>query len=82
MIARIIAAAVIGLVLAGHALAGERQPAAAVPSRIDSLVNDFMATNHTPAVSVAVVRGRDTLVVKGYGEASVELHRRTTASTR
>jgi D-alanyl-D-alanine carboxypeptidase len=81
MIARIITDSLIGLVLAGHALAAQRPPAGAVPGRIDSLVNDFMATRHTPAVSVAVVRGPDTLVMKGYGEASVELHRPATAST-
>lgn len=81
MIARIITAALIGLVLTGHALAAQRPPADVVSGRIDSLVNDFMATSHTPAVSVAVVRGPDTLVMKGYGEASVELHRPATAST-
>ena len=81
MIARITTASLIGLVLAGHALAAQRPPTEAVPGRIDSLVNDFMATQHTPAVSVAVVRGPDTLVMKGYGEASVELHRPATAST-
>jgi D-alanyl-D-alanine carboxypeptidase len=81
MIARIITAALVDLVLAGHALAAQRPPADTVPARIDSLVNDFMARSHTPAVSVAVVRGPDTLVMKGYGEASVELHRPATAST-
>jgi CubicO group peptidase (beta-lactamase class C family) len=81
MIARTIAAALAGFFHVGHALAAQRPLAPAVSARIDSLVKDFMATNHTPAVSVAVVRGPDTLVMKGYGEASVELHRPATAST-
>ena len=34
-----------------------------------------------PPISVAVLRGCDTLVMKGYGDASVEAHRAATAST-
>ena len=81
MIARITTSALIGIVLASHTLAAQRRPAGTIAGRIDSLVNDFMAMSHTPAVSVAVVRGPDTLVMKGYGEANVELHRPATAST-
>ncbi|HEY2162538.1 MAG TPA: serine hydrolase domain-containing protein, partial [Gemmatimonadaceae bacterium] len=52
-----------------------------VTTRVDSLAAEFLARTHTPAISVAVLRGSDTLVMKGYGDASVELHRPATAST-
>src|SRR5690349_14026020 len=69
------------VVLAGG-VAGAQQPSrAALVARIDSLANAFIADTHTPAVSVAVLRGSDTIVMKGYGEASVEAHRPATAST-
>src|SRR5690242_21945200 len=54
---------------------------AALVARIDSLANAFIADTHTPAVSVAVLRGSDTIVMKGYGDASIELHRAATAAT-
>lgn len=69
-------------VLASAAAAGAQQPSrAALVARIDSLANAFIADTHTPAVSVAVVRGSDTIVMKGYGDASIEHHRAATAST-
>jgi CubicO group peptidase (beta-lactamase class C family) len=49
--------------------------------RIDSLAKDYMTSRKAPAVSIAVVRGRDTLVMKGYGLASREANRAATAST-
>jgi len=59
-----------------------QQPSRAeLVTRIDSLANAFIADTHTPAISVAVLRGSDTIVMKGYGDASVELHRPATAST-
>jgi len=54
---------------------------AALVNRIDSLATAFLANSHTPAISVAVLRGSDTLVMKGYGDASIEAHRAATAST-
>jgi D-alanyl-D-alanine carboxypeptidase len=54
---------------------------ASLETRIDSLATAFITNTRTPAVSVAVLRGSDTLVMKGYGEASVEAHRPATAST-
>jgi CubicO group peptidase (beta-lactamase class C family) len=54
---------------------------AALVARVDSLVNDYMAVRKAPAVSVALLRGSDTLVMKGYGLASVEAKRPATAST-
>ena len=53
----------------------------AIESRVDSLAADFLASTHTPAVSVALLQGSDTLVMKGYGDADVERHRPATAST-
>jgi D-alanyl-D-alanine carboxypeptidase len=59
-----------------------QQPSrATLTARIDSLAGAFIADTHTPAVSVAVLRGTDTLVMKGYGDASIDSHRAATAST-
>jgi CubicO group peptidase (beta-lactamase class C family) len=54
---------------------------AAIIARIDSLAKDYMTLKKAPAVSIAVVRGKDTLVMKGYGLASRETNRAATAST-
>ena len=72
--------AVVLLVVAGQAHAQESGDAAIV-ARIDSLAKDYMALKKTPGVSIAVVRGKDTLVMKGYGLASREANRPATAST-
>jgi D-alanyl-D-alanine carboxypeptidase len=45
---------------------------AALAARIDSLVVAFRADERIPGLSVAVVRGADTLLYKGYGLANVE----------
>ena len=72
---------VISLTLASR-LANAQQPTRdVVATRVDSLAAAFLADTHTPAISIAVLRGSDTLVMKGYGDASVELHRPATAST-
>jgi len=63
-------------------LANAQQPSKdVVATRVDSLAAAFLANTHTPAISVAVLRGSDTVVMKGYGDASVELHRPATAAT-
>lgn len=79
----ILAAAFVAFGVAGHAAAAAAQRSTSTPlvGRIDSLVDDFMATNHTPGVSVAVVRASDTLVMKGYGVSNIDVHRLATAST-
>ena len=68
-------------ILAMPGAAGAQQAAAtqrAIPTRAqvaaftDSLVNASMRATRTPGVSVAVVRGQDTLVLKGYGFADLE----------
>jgi D-alanyl-D-alanine carboxypeptidase len=58
-----------------------RPDRAALVARVDSLVNDYIAVRKAPAVSVALLRGSDTLVMKGYGFASREAQRLATAST-
>ena len=55
------------------------QPRPALPARAevarlaDSLVGALMATNGIPAISVAIVRGTDTLLMRGWGKANLEL---------
>lgn len=40
---------------------------------VDSVVGEALATGELAGISVAVVRGRDTLVLRGYGHANLEL---------
>jgi D-alanyl-D-alanine carboxypeptidase len=40
---------------------------------VDSLAQEALATGDVAGISVAVVRGRDTLVLRGYGRANLEL---------
>jgi CubicO group peptidase (beta-lactamase class C family) len=47
-------------------------PRAQLASRIDSLVTAALRTGPVAALSVAVVKGRDTIVMKGYGYADLE----------
>src|SRR5829696_3441493 len=44
-------------------------------ARIDSLVMAHLADGRVPSAAVAVVRGRDTLVMRGYGFADVDAKR-------
>jgi D-alanyl-D-alanine carboxypeptidase len=69
------------LALGAVSAPGQQTSRASLETRIDSLATAFITNTRTPAVSVAVLRGSDTLVMKGYGEASVEAHRPATAST-
>jgi CubicO group peptidase (beta-lactamase class C family) len=61
--------------------------AAAPPSRaqliarIDSLAADFIKGAPAPSVAVAVVKGNDTIVMKGYGYADIEANRSATPTT-
>lgn len=56
---------------AGHASA--QAPRATLIARIDSLVMIPIAAHQTAGASVAVLWKRDTLVLKGYGKADLEL---------
>jgi D-alanyl-D-alanine carboxypeptidase len=50
-------------------------------ARIDSLTRDYMAMKHIPGLSIAVVRGSDTLMMTGFGVANRGPGRPSTAST-
>ena len=45
---------------------------AALVARLDSLANAGVAENRTAGLSVALIHGRDTLLLKGYGKASLD----------
>jgi CubicO group peptidase (beta-lactamase class C family) len=62
---------------AGCSRRGEGGVAAAV----DSLAEHYRAEQHVPGLSVAVVHGRDTLALRGYGLADVENGVPATAAT-
>jgi D-alanyl-D-alanine carboxypeptidase len=58
-----------------------RPAGAALQRTVDSLVNYALTEGPVAAMSVAVVRGRDTVVMKGYGLADVENDVRATERT-
>ena len=59
-----------------------QQPSRATLQRtIDSLVTSALADGPVAGMSVAVVRGRDTIVMKGYGFSDLENDVRATAQT-
>ena len=61
------------LVAAAVATAAAQTPThAAARARIDSLVNAEVAATPIAGVAIAVVRGRDTIALRGYGLADVE----------
>ena len=75
----IAAALVIG---AGVHVAGSQTPTRSeIITRVDSLASAYLVATHTPSVSLAVLRGSDTLVMKGYGDASIAPRRPATSST-
>ena len=81
MIARSLVRSLIALASAIGAAGAQQPNRSALVTRIDSLANAFIADTHTPAVSIAVLRGSDTVVMKGYGAASIQQHRAATPST-
>ena len=52
-----------------------------VQSRIDSVVKAEMARQKIPGVAVAVIKGGEVMVAKGFGEANVEHHVPVTPET-
>jgi D-alanyl-D-alanine carboxypeptidase len=61
------------LLAAFSAPLGAQAPARdALAARIDSIVTAAMGPTGAPGISVAVVRGSDTIALKGYGLADVE----------
>ena len=61
--------------------ASQRPTRAALQKTIDSLVTGALAEGPVAGMSVAVVRGRDTVVMKGYGFADIENDVRATPQT-
>ncbi len=50
-----------------------RATGARLAARIDSIMQAQIASGQVVGASIAVVRGRDTIAVKGYGKANLEL---------
>ena len=62
-------------VLVITASAAQAQHSPALVAAIDSMANAYLASPPVPGVSVAVVRGRDTIVMRGYGYADLATKR-------
>ena len=62
----------LALTTVASAADAQRPTRAALQRKVDSLVVSALAEGPVAGMSVAVVRGRDTLVMKGYGVADVE----------
>ena len=56
-------------------------PAAQVRGVLDSIAQAFLAAGNTPGAAVAVVRGGDTLLFRGYGMANLETGTPVTVNT-
>lgn len=54
-------------------LRGQTRDRARVAAAVDSLATDALKDGKAAGLTVAVVRGRDTLVMKAYGKADLEL---------
>lgn len=67
--------------LLSHAEAQQRPSRAALQRTVDSLVANALTDGPVAGMSVAIVRGRDTVVMKGYGFADVENDVPATAQT-
>lgn len=65
-------AALAALALATNAHA-QRPDRATVRRLADSIATAYLAEAPTPGLAIAIVRGRDTLVMAGYGSANLEL---------
>ena len=76
MTLRLAFAATCSLSLSSIALAQDH-----VQSRIDSVVKAEMARQKIPGVGVAVIKGGEVMLAKGYGEANVEHHVPVTPET-
>lgn len=70
------------LLTAGPSLAAQAlPPAATVAKTVDSLAKAWVAARGSPGLSIAVLRGRDTLVFNGWGLADLENEVPATART-
>jgi CubicO group peptidase (beta-lactamase class C family) len=81
LVAALVAAGTLGV--SGRAPAQSRPAKAQVSRTVDSLARAFIADRErgSPGVSIAVVRGSDTLVMKGWGMADLENDVPATAQT-
>lgn len=92
MTSLIVLSALVLLSLLGTSLGAQPRPgpAPAAPpasraelvARLDSLARAFLADGPSVGAAVAVVRGRDTLLLRGYGVADREARRATTVDQR
>lgn len=79
---RLIALALALSAIIPDAAAGAQRPTrVALQRRVDSLVANALAEGPVAGMSVAVLRGKDTVVMKGYGFADVENDVRATPQT-
>ncbi len=70
------------LLAATPATRAQQMPSRALVARVaDSLATDFIAARGAPGLSIAIVRGRDTLVFGGWGKADLENDVPATART-
>jgi CubicO group peptidase (beta-lactamase class C family) len=58
---------------AAHAHDRTQVDRAALVARLDSIANAPVQEGRAAGISVAIVQGRDTLLLKGYGKANIEL---------
>lgn len=70
---RRIRATCLAVTLLAAAAGAHAQDRAALVARLDSLAGAPVAEGRAAGISVAVVRGGDTLLLKGYGKANIEL---------
>src|SRR5437879_103779 len=63
---------VLSAALAPALAAAQLPPRAAVRARVDSIALAVIAAGRVPGLSIAVLRGRDTLVLGGWGFADLE----------
>ncbi len=70
----------LALALAGPLLA-QRPDRTALAARVDTIARGAMAAERIPGLSIAVVRGADTIVARGWGYADLENRVPATAQT-
>jgi len=72
MLRRAVAAAVLAVILPCRPAEAQRPSRAETVARLDSLARGLAAGGRTPGLSVFVLRGSDTLLLRGYGYANLE----------
>lgn len=72
MLRRAVVAVVLAIIVPCHPAAAQRPPRAETVARLDSLARALAAGGRTPGLSVFVLHGGDTLLLRGYGHANLE----------